>query len=809
MNVNLKTTRPLQLLRKPNPASRFDLETKAAFLRIKHLLWLSKQPDYFTERLNEQGNISGLPGFIPKARFLSCFFIFLYIWFSFSFCFIPSAHAELKGELVLKERTIVEPKVTLFAKTGGSEYYTLYPDGVKKEDAYVGGFKSTQLDPQEENLYFYDSVLKVIAKINLQDEKVYKVIGKPKNNADVNYATPVKFSDANLSKLVDFSFDKYGNVFILTQNSDGRDPRLLKASLKDQTITEVVNFEDRFKPAVNPYSLDLTFNLNGLSYDHDRFLYFPGILTHPDPTFGAQWSSSQLKGQIVLRYDPTSNVLDFYGLSPSLSQTEYPSKISLNPSGSSYYSLKGIAFDHLGICYLSTNNYVNSQWVPSVSKVSNANEKYSLETFIGDGTGSQNDIGDGGLAKGAYSGLSGSRFFCEDKNSDLYIADSATNRIRKVINESGLITTVIGGGTDSVIFGQLKPLKSVSLQSPNILLVDKSNNLYIVESSRILLATNLITHVDKPEQKINIANLAITKIAGQEIENPKGQIALPDLSLDYTYAGDQNIEVKGDNIPEGTNVKLLFVNSDGTVNSSNASGKLNSGTATIPVKIEAGATKVIKAETDPFIPAPGVYLSGNEPKTTSSQLPQELQSTTVNRNAVNLTTKNSMGAVTGNIIPFSARFNFNTGVGWKRYYIWDTNTNIKPNSALDPDNVVSDVTLVEFGAQPDVISLDNQPLYGGMAIFKIWMRTDSGNVNVPLAIGPAQSNYQWNVANSQTGNAPLLTYTANTVTPTWQQFSITSDSNLNNYNKAFFIGGFGQTLNQKVYIWGTRAELGQ
>ena len=64
--------------------------------------------------------------------------------------------------------------------------------------------------------------------------------------------------------------------------------------------------------------------------------------------------------------------------------------------------------------------------------------------------------------------------------------------------------------------------------------------------------------------------------------------------------------------------------------------KLTSGIASIPIKIDAGISKVIKAETDPFIPSPSVYLAGTEPMIAPGLLPNEPPSVSPNRDAVNL-----------------------------------------------------------------------------------------------------------------------------------------------------------------------------
>ncbi len=705
-------------------------------------------------------------------------------------------------------QSTITPVVSLFAKAGTGDYYTIYPTGLKKEDSYIGGFKSVQLDPQEENIYFYDTVLKVIARINIQDGKVYKVIGKPKSSTVLDYRTPVKFADASLGALTDFTFDKYGNIYILIHNKPG-EPSILKASLKDNSVKEVLSINDQFRPMFDQYLNPnyFRFNLAGLSYDHDRFIYFFGSITSLLLGFGI-WHSdySTATSQVVLKFDPLSNSIEIYAGTTTLGTLGFTPKIILGSQNNdlTYFGLNGVSFDHNGTRYIGTSDYVNSVWSTSITKLvpsSNNDGTFTEQAFVGDGTGSISDIGDGGQAKSAYAGISGANCFCGDKNGDIYFADISTNRIRKILNDSGLITTAVGGGSETLTYSQLKAPRGISLQSPNSILVDKANNLYIAEKNRILTVTNLITHDDKPSELVKIANLAITKIAGNEIKNPKGDVALPDLKLDYTFSGDQTVEVKGSNIPDGTNIKLLSINTDGTTTATSGNGKLTSGITSIPVKIEAGTTKVIKAETDPFIPAPGVYLPGSEPKTASGALLPEPQNLAPARDAVNLS---------GNLILPASRFNFS----WANWRHPNVQWNHKPFTVVDPDNAISNATQIDFATKPpSVIYYDVPNLNGKNSTFSIWLRTDSGNANVLVGIGPSASGYDQYIKNDQLGNAPLLSYTTASVTPVWQKFTVISNANITNYNKSIFISGQinGQNLaaGQKVYLWGARIEQSQ
>ncbi|MBI3591640.1 MAG: hypothetical protein HY094_09735 [Candidatus Melainabacteria bacterium] len=685
-------------------------------------------------------------------------------------------------------QTVSTAKVTLYAKTGNGDYYTLYPDGIKKEDAYIGGLKSVQLDPLEENIYFFDTVLKVIGKINLQSGKVYKVIGKPKSSSVIDYSTPVTFSNASLYKLTDFTFDKYGNIFILdsTDKNGNLSPRILKASFKDSTIKEVFKVNDYF---LSPTLTNTTFTLNSLSYDNDRFIYISGTLTN--------------NGSVVIKFDPLTKSGNIFAGVSGLSSIGYTPAVTL--SSSPYLKLQGLAFDHSNTCFLLTQDYQNSTWSYYTTKLIPNNDTFTQEAFIGDGTGSPDDIGDGGSGKNAYANLVGARCLCGDINGDTYIADSGTNRIRKILKDSGLITTVIGSGTESLSFGEFKSLKSISLQSPSSLLVDKSNNLYVVEPTRILLINNLTTHEDKPLQQVKVANLAITKIAGNNVVNPKGLTTTPDLSLDYTYAGDQTVEVTGQFIPDGTNVKLLTINPDGTSTPNPPNNKLTGGIASITVKAEAGTTKVLKAETDPFIPAPGVYLPEAAPVIQAGQLPSEPVISTPKRDDVN---------ASGNLIPQTLRFNFKHSTsGWQRYDNW-YESKTKANVAPDPENILSDSTFLDiesYANGKNSVSFDSMVGAGKNLTFSVWMRTDSGNVTLPIGIGASETTFNSYIFanNSYLEYLEKVIYNNVTITPVWQKFTLTSNPSFINSNKIIYLGGFsGQNL-QKVYIWGARLEQAQ
>jgi hypothetical protein len=87
--------------------------------------------------------------------------------------------------------------------------------------------------------------------------------------------------------------------------------------------------------------------------------------------------------------------------------------------------------------------------------------------------------GDGGPATSA--GLKIAMDVAVDAAGNLYIADLWNHRVRKV-SPSGTISTVAGNGTQGYS-GDGGPATSASLDSPSVVAVDSSGNLYIGDSS--------------------------------------------------------------------------------------------------------------------------------------------------------------------------------------------------------------------------------------------------------------------------------------------------------------------------------------
>ena len=132
------------------------------------------------------------------------------------------------------------------------------------------------------------------------------------------------------------------------------------------------------------------------------------------------------------------------------------------------------------------NLYIADQPNQRIRKVSNG----LITTVLGGGS----SIGDNGPATRAQFELGG---VAVDSAGNLYIADSANFRIRKVTN--GVITTVAGNGTQG-FSGDGGPATNAQLYYPGSVAVDSAGNLYFADSDNFRIR--------------KVSNGVITTVAG-------------------------------------------------------------------------------------------------------------------------------------------------------------------------------------------------------------------------------------------------------------------------------------------------------
>lgn len=155
-----------------------------------------------------------------------------------------------------------------------------------------------------------------------------------------------------------------------------------------------------------------------------------------------------------------------------------------NGSGSAtsaeLYYPGGVAIDSTGNLYIAdTDNFL-------VRKVDGQG---NISTFAGGypGAGCENptdNLGDGCPATQAY--LSNATGVAVDLSGNVYIADYGDSLIR-MVNPSGIISTVAGGGngcpSESDTLGDGCPATSAQLQNPYSITVDSAGNLYIADTA--------------------------------------------------------------------------------------------------------------------------------------------------------------------------------------------------------------------------------------------------------------------------------------------------------------------------------------
>jgi hypothetical protein len=139
-----------------------------------------------------------------------------------------------------------------------------------------------------------------------------------------------------------------------------------------------------------------------------------------------------------------------------------------------------------------------------------------ITTVAGGGSNAGNDgFGDGGAATAAS--LSYPTGVAVDASGNLFIADTGNERIREV--SGGIITTVAGGGSDTVRLGDGGPATAAYLSQPQGVAVDAAGDIFIADSS------------DYRVREVIAATGNIVTVAGTG-------------DSDYTY--------NGDGIPAGT-----------------------------------------------------------------------------------------------------------------------------------------------------------------------------------------------------------------------------------------------------------------
>lgn len=142
------------------------------------------------------------------------------------------------------------------------------------------------------------------------------------------------------------------------------------------------------------------------------------------------------------------------------------------------------------------------------------------------GTGSSGFSGDGGLATTAKLNLPFNLTF--DKSDNIYIADTYNNSIRRIDNESGIITTVVGTADKKQIS---------ELKTPTGLTFDNYNNLYVADLANLRI------------RKVNMNTGSSITLVGQKSEtefpNINESLGGP-FNVVFDKQGNLYVSVNGD-----------------------------------------------------------------------------------------------------------------------------------------------------------------------------------------------------------------------------------------------------------------------
>lgn len=156
------------------------------------------------------------------------------------------------------------------------------------------------------------------------------------------------------------------------------------------------------------------------------------------------------------------------------------------------------------------------------------------------GTGVRNESGDGGAATSAE--LTDPIAVAVDANGNLYIAEFAGNRVRKV-DTSGIITTAAGGGPLGPTNGDGGPATNAVLNAPFALAFDGAGNLYIGD-----VTARRVRKVDTSGIITTVAGNGSTTDTGDGGPATKAGFALTGLAADS--AGDVFIAESSNRVRE-------------------------------------------------------------------------------------------------------------------------------------------------------------------------------------------------------------------------------------------------------------------
>ena len=185
----------------------------------------------------------------------------------------------------------------------------------------------------------------------------------------------------------------------------------------------------------------------------------------------------------------------------------------------------GLALDHSGNLYISQHSGALASYTTNI--ISKVDKLTGIVTTIA-GNGQFTFAGDGGPA--VQASLNDPRGMSFDASNNLYFADLANQRIRRIDATSGIITTVAGDGSPNRYAPDGSLAINVGLVFPTDVKVDAAGDLVITDM------------IDLRIRKVTLATGIITTIAGTGYLGIGADCVPPTTALGEPQVADFNLK---------------------------------------------------------------------------------------------------------------------------------------------------------------------------------------------------------------------------------------------------------------------------